>query len=50
MDAIKRLADYNAQLHQSCDFVLKNFTARQDAREKEVQALRQAKDILSGMQ
>lgn len=47
---LRRLSDYKGQLHGSCDFVLKNFDARQTAREEEVTALRQAKDILSGMQ
>merc|ERR1719181_2441140 len=38
----------NADLHKSCDFVLKNFDIRQAARDQEVEALRQAKAILSG--
>merc|ERR1719198_2550489 len=42
------LADYNTQLHSSCDFVMKTFTIRQTARNQEVAALRQAKAILSG--
>jgi len=42
------LADYNAQLHSSCDFTLKNFDLRQEARLEEMDALRQAKQILSG--
>jgi hypothetical protein len=37
-----------AALHKSCDFVLKNFDIRQAARDQEVEALRQAKAILSG--
>jgi hypothetical protein len=45
---LERLSDYNAQLHKSCDFVLKNFDLRQTARDEEVEALRQAKAILSG--
>merc|ERR1719421_1417676 len=35
-----------ADLHKSCDFVLKNFDIRQAARDQEVEALRQAKAIL----
>lgn len=35
-------------LHQSCDYVLDNFTARQEARGAEIQALGEAKAILSG--
>ncbi|CAK0877237.1 unnamed protein product, partial [Prorocentrum cordatum] len=42
------LADYGAQLHSSCDFTLKNFDLRQEARMEEMDALRQAKQILSG--
>merc|ERR1712113_1072931 len=45
---LEQLSNYNAQLHQSCDFVLKNFDVRQTARDEEVEALRQAKAILSG--
>jgi hypothetical protein len=45
---LERLAKYNADLHLSCDFVLKNFLLRQDARAKEIEALQQAKQILSG--
>merc|ERR1740138_533153 len=45
---LEQLSNYNAQLHASCDFVLKNFDLRQSARDEEVEALRQAKAILSG--
>merc|ERR1719382_1972804 len=45
---LEQLSNYNAQLHASCDFVLKNFELRQTARDEEVEALRQAKAILSG--
>merc|ERR1719221_1395823 len=44
---LEQLSNYNAQLHQSCDFVMKNFELRQTARDEEVEALRQAKAILS---
>jgi hypothetical protein len=37
-----------ADLHKSCDFTLNNFDIRQEARDQEVEALRQAKAILSG--
>ena len=43
------LSDYKGQLHTSCDFLLKNFDARQQARDEEMQALKQATAILSGM-
>merc|ERR1719311_1068068 len=45
---LEQLSNYNAQLHASCDFVVKNFDLRQTARDEEVEALRQAKAILSG--
>merc|ERR1719416_390878 len=45
---LEQLSNYNAELHQSCDFVMKNFDLRQAARDEEVEALRQAKAILSG--
>merc|ERR1711879_679710 len=45
---LEQLSNYNAELHQSCDFIIKNFEIRQTARDEEVDALRQAKAILSG--
>merc|ERR1719311_1212275 len=45
---LEQLANYNAELHKSCDFVMKNFEIRQTARDEEVEALKQAKSILSG--
>merc|ERR550525_1807743 len=45
---LEQLSNYNAELQQSCNFVLKNFEVRQTARDEEVEALRQAKAILSG--
>jgi len=45
---LEQLSNYNAQLHQSCDFVTKNFEIRQTARDEEIEALKQAKAILSG--
>jgi len=39
----------NGDLHKACDYVLKNFDARQAARSQEMDALREAKNILSGM-
>lgn len=43
------LAQYEADLHRDCDFVLKNFNIRQKARMDEMEAIQQAKAILSGM-
>merc|ERR1719392_625635 len=48
MVELEQLANYNAELHSSCDFIMKNFDLRQTARDEEVEALRQAKAILSG--
>jgi len=45
---LEQLSNYNAELHESCDFVMKNFELRQTARDEEVEALNQAKAILSG--
>jgi len=45
---LEQLSNYNAELHSSCDFVMKNFDLRQTARDEEVEALKQAKAILSG--
>jgi len=45
---LEQLSNYNAELHQSCDFIVKNFEIRQTARDEEVEALKQALAILSG--
>merc|ERR1719497_297371 len=39
---LEQLSNYDAELHQSCDFVLKNFDVRQTARDEEIEALKQA--------
>jgi len=44
----EQLNKYRSELHGSCDFVMKNFELRQAARDEEVEALKQAKAILSG--
>merc|ERR1719201_260700 len=44
----EKLATYKAELHESCDFVLKNFDTRQAARMDEIEGLGKAKAILSG--
>lgn len=43
------LSEMLGDLHGSCDFVLRNFEARQAARAAEMEALAEAKAILSGM-
>ena len=45
---LETLAEANAALHQSCDFIMKNFELRQSARDEEIQAMNQAIAILSG--
>merc|ERR1719258_277193 len=45
---LEQLGNYKAELHSSCDFIVKNFEIRQQARDEEVEALKQAKAILSG--
>jgi len=51
MDAAKELEGLqktSSNLHGECDYLLTNFGARQTARQQEVEALQQAKQILSG--
>jgi hypothetical protein len=48
MAEMQQLMNENADLHKACDFTLKNFDIRQEARDQEVEALKQAKAILSG--
>merc|ERR1719461_58737 len=45
---LQGLAKYNSELHAECDYILRNFDARQAARAQEIEALQQAKQILSG--
>jgi len=45
---LERLKKYNAELHASCDFVMQNFGARQDARQNELDQLKSTLAILSG--
>jgi len=48
IDELEGLAKYNSDLHAECDYVMKNFNARQKARGDEVSALQEAKQILDG--
>jgi len=48
MTELEGLDQTNQDLHKSCDYVLKNFDARQKARAAEMDALNEAKNILSG--
>merc|ERR1719329_2312 len=45
---LEDLSSVKGGLHEECDYTLKNFDARQEARDQEVEALRQAKALLSG--
>merc|ERR1719262_1313461 len=46
--AMADLQEYATGVHASCDFVLQNFDIRQQARAEEIDALEDAKAILSG--
>merc|ERR1719265_2920626 len=48
MTELEGLDKTNADLHKACDYILKNFSARQSARAAEMDALNEAKAILSG--
>merc|ERR1740117_2154704 len=48
MGELEQLASANADLHKSCDYTLKNFELRQQTRDDEIEALRQAIAIFSG--
>merc|ERR1719262_1387819 len=46
---LEGLHETEADLHHSCDYLLKNFEVRQAARQNEMDGLAEAKAILSGM-
>jgi hypothetical protein len=48
VDELEGLHKYEADVHAECDYVLKNFDVRQEARAQEIEALQQAKQILNG--
>jgi len=47
-EEIASLEQFKADVHQQCDFVMKNFSIRQAARLQEIEAITRAKAILSG--
>lgn len=49
VDDLALLSKETASLHTNCDYTLKNFDVRQEARDEEIEALQQAKAYLSGM-
>merc|ERR1719199_64158 len=48
VDELEGLHKYEADVHAECDYVLKNFATRQQARGDEIEGLQQAKQILDG--
>jgi len=48
LEDAEKLATYKAELHKSCDFLMKNFDLRQGAMTAEIEGLGQAKSILAG--
>merc|ERR550514_2262237 len=48
MGELEALYNENADLHKSCDFILKNFEVRQTARDEEIEALKQSIAMFSG--
>jgi len=48
MGELEALYNENADLHKSCDFILKNFDIRQTARDEEIEALKQSIAMFSG--
>jgi len=48
VEELELLSQHNAELHGQCDFVLSNFDIRQKARLQEIEAIGEAKSILSG--
>merc|ERR1719399_1603007 len=49
MENLETLMNENADLHKSCDFTVKNFEIRQSARGDEIEALKQALAMFSGV-
>jgi len=47
-DQVEKLANTEFTLHETCDFTMQNFDARQKARTSEIEALAQAKSYLNG--
>merc|ERR1719333_883898 len=48
LSELEELAQVNSDLHKSCDFLMKNFDSRVEARDKEVEALKQGLALFSG--
>jgi len=48
VDALEDLHGVNTALHKGCDYIIKYFNIRQQARQKEIESIQAAKAILSG--
>jgi len=48
LEELLALANKNQELHHGCDYLLKNFDIRQEARDQELEALKDAEAIMSG--
>ena len=48
MKILEDLHGVNTGLHQNCDYIVKNFDLRQQARQEETESIQEAKAILSG--
>jgi len=48
IELLNRLASESADLHQECDYTIKNFDLRQSTRDDEIDSLKQAMAIFSG--
>merc|ERR1719313_2506842 len=48
LDQLQQLADELHALHVSCDYLMKNWEVRTEARDEEVEALREAIGMFSG--
>merc|ERR1740117_1984880 len=48
LKVLEDLHGVNTGLHQNCDYIIKNFDLRQQARQEETEAIQEAKAILSG--
>lgn len=48
VNELEGLQNQNNNLHTECDYLQKNFDVRQNARAEEIEALQQAKQVLSG--
>merc|ERR1719359_879349 len=48
METLEDLINENTDLHKSCDFTLKNFEIRQQARDDEIEALKEGLATFSG--